>query len=41
MAILLEVVEFFDDTGEEIVHRIPEKGSWDISIGSQLVVSEN
>ncbi len=41
MAILLEVIEFFDDTGEEIVHRIPEKGSGDIAIGSQLIVREN
>uniref|UniRef100_A0A7C4Y4Q2 SPFH domain-containing protein n=1 Tax=candidate division WOR-3 bacterium TaxID=2052148 RepID=A0A7C4Y4Q2_UNCW3 len=41
MAILLEVIEFFDETGEEIVHRIPEKGSGDIAIGSQLIVREN
>jgi len=25
--IFLEVIEWFDETGKELVHRIPEKGS--------------
>jgi membrane protease subunit (stomatin/prohibitin family) len=36
-----EVVEFLDDTGEEIVHRVPEAGSGEFNWGSQLVVRES
>jgi len=39
--IFLEVIEWFDDTGKEIVHRIPEKGSGEIKWGAQLVVRES
>jgi len=41
MALFLEVIEFFDEKGTDIVHRIPEKGSADIAVGSQLIVREN
>ena len=41
MAKFFEVIEFFDETGEEIVHRIPETGSGETQLGSQLVVREN
>jgi membrane protease subunit (stomatin/prohibitin family) len=41
MAIMMEIIEWFDQTGEEIVHRIPEEGSADIKFGAQLVVREN
>ena len=27
MANFLDIIEWFDDTGEEIVHRVPESGS--------------
>jgi membrane protease subunit (stomatin/prohibitin family) len=40
-AIFLEVIEWFDNTGKEIVHRIPEKGSGDIKFGAQLIVRES
>jgi membrane protease subunit (stomatin/prohibitin family) len=39
--IFLEVIEWFDESGKEIVHRIPEKGSGDIKFGAQLTVRES
>jgi len=39
--IFLEVIEWFDDTGRELVHRIPEKGSGEIKFGAQLIVRES
>ena len=37
----LEVLEWFDETGQELVHRIPEGGSGEIKFGAQLTVREN
>jgi len=39
--IFLEVIEWFDETGRELVHRIPEKGSGEIKFGAQLTVRES
>ena len=39
--VFMEILEWFDETGQEMVHRIPEKGSADIKFGAQLVVREN
>ncbi|UCG11364.1 MAG: SPFH domain-containing protein [Deltaproteobacteria bacterium] len=41
MAVFLEIIEWFDETGSTMVHRIPEKGSAEIKMGAQLVVREN
>ena len=41
MALGLSVIEFFDNTGQQMVHRWPETGSTDIKWGSQLVVQES
>ncbi|QTA83093.1 SPFH domain-containing protein [Desulfonema limicola] len=39
--IFLEVIEWFDDTGRELLHRIPEKGSAEIKYGAQLTIRES
>jgi len=38
---ILEVIEYLDPTGREMVHRIPEQGSGEIVLGSQCIVREN
>ena len=37
--VFLEVIEWFDETGNELVHRIPEEGSGEIKFGAQLILS--
>jgi membrane protease subunit (stomatin/prohibitin family) len=39
--VFMEVLEWFDETGQEMVHKIPEKGSADIKFGAQLIIREN
>ena len=39
--IFLEVLEWFDNTGKELVHRLPEEGSGEIKYGAQLTVRES
>lgn len=41
MSEFLSVIEWFDETGQEIVHRIPEEGSAAVKFGSQVIVREN
>ncbi len=41
MSQFMEVIEWFDQTGAEIVHRYPKEGSAEIKFGAQLVVREN
>lgn len=38
---ILDLIEFLDPTGRQIVHRVPEGGSGEFRLGSQLVVRES
>ena len=38
---VLDVIEYVDPSGNEMVHRIPERGSGDFRLGSQLIVRES
>jgi membrane protease subunit (stomatin/prohibitin family) len=40
-AIFLENIEWFDETGEEMVHRLPPSGSGEIKYGAQLTVRDS
>jgi membrane protease subunit (stomatin/prohibitin family) len=37
----IDVIEFMDESGKEMVHRIPDRGPGDFRIGSQVVVRES
>ena len=39
--VFLEVLEWFDETGQELLHRLPEHGSGEIKWGAQLTVRES
>ena len=39
--IFLEALEWFDETGQELLHRLPEHGSGEIKWGAQLTVRES
>ena len=39
--IFLENIEWFDESGQELVHRIPAEGSGEIKYGAQLTVRES
>jgi membrane protease subunit (stomatin/prohibitin family) len=36
-----EIIEFLDNTGKSMAHRIPESGSGEFRLGSQCIVREN
>ena len=38
---LMNLIEFVDEQGAEMAHRIPEQGSGEFKVGSQLIVREN
>ncbi len=40
-AVFLEAIEWFDETGQEMLHRLPEHGSGEIKFGAQLTVRDS
>ena len=40
-AVFLENIEWFDESGQELVHRLPESGSGEIKFGAQLTVRDS
>ena len=40
-SVFLENIEWFDETGQELVHRLPESGSGEIKYGAQLTVRDS
>ena len=41
MALLMEVIEWMDMTGKDMIQRFPEQGSTDIKLGAQLIVRDS
>ncbi|MGC9522512.1 MAG: SPFH domain-containing protein [Anaerolineae bacterium] len=41
MARVFDIIEYVDEGADELVHRVPERGSGDFRIGSQLIVRES
>jgi len=41
MSQFMEVIEWLDETGEELVHRVPEEGSGETKFGAQLIVRDS
>ena len=41
MARIFDIVQFVDEAGAEMVHRIPEQGSGDFRMGSQVIVRDS
>lgn len=39
--VFLEVLEWFDNSGNQLAYRIPQQGSADIKFGAQLIVRES
>ncbi len=40
-SVFLENIEWFDETGQELVHRLPEEGSGEIKYGAQLTIRDS
>lgn len=40
-AVFLEAIEWLDESGTELIHRVPEQGSGEIKFGAQLTVRES
>jgi membrane protease subunit (stomatin/prohibitin family) len=41
MSVFMEVLEWVDPSGREMIYRIPQEGSADIKMGAQLIVRDS
>ena len=41
MSIMLEVIEWMDPSGDDMIYRIPQEGSADFKLGAQLIVRDS
>lgn len=41
MSLLLEILEWMDPSGEEMIYRLPQEGSADFKLGAQLIVRDS
>jgi membrane protease subunit (stomatin/prohibitin family) len=41
MSVFMEVIEWIDPTGQEMIYRLPQEGSADFKLGAQLIVRDS